>query len=46
MVVLEVSLQSGKVYRPEKVDLRELEIAGVTKIETDIDRVVLYFEVS
>ena len=45
MVVVDTKLQSGMILKEDVIDLRALEMAGVTKIETDNGKVVLYFEV-
>ena len=45
MDVVEISLQSGMKYAKDKVDLRALEEAGVTKVEEEQGKVTLYFEV-
>ena len=46
MVVLEIGLQTGTRYKKESTNLEDLERAGVTKIEEEIGKVVLYFEVN
>ena len=45
MLVVEISLQTGTRYKEESTNLRDLELAGVTKVEKDTGKVVLYFEV-
>ena len=46
MVILETTLESGKKYSSEKVDMIEMNRIGVTKIESDKEKITLYFEVS